>query len=150
MFMSSAIDSLPDESRRVEMRVESHTSHISTVRKTVEQFAAAAGFGNAAAEQWGLCVNEALANVIRHAYGGQVGKPVVITLEYHPDSPSPAMQVTIRDWGNGVNPAKLKPKPYDPFEPGGVGLICLRSLMDDVTYTPQPDGMLMRMVKKKS
>ena len=41
------------------------------VRKAVEAFALAAGLAPAAIADLGLAVNEALANVIRHAYQGR-------------------------------------------------------------------------------
>ena len=33
------------------------------------------------------------------------------------------------------------------MQPGGLGLVCIRSLMDEVQYVTQPDGMLLRMTK---
>jgi len=61
------------------------------------------------------------------------------------------MTITIRDWGNGVDPSCVPQRPYDPLEPGGVGLICLRQWLDEVRYDRQPDGgMLTTMRKKKS
>jgi anti-sigma regulatory factor (Ser/Thr protein kinase) len=97
-------------------------------------------------------VNEALANVIRHAYEGADGKPIRVLVEYcaaEKDGPG-ELRVTIRDWGNGVNPVELPAKPQDPLRPGGLGLVCLGKLMDDVAFAPQPDGgMLLTMVKRK-
>ena len=57
--------------------------------------------------------------------------------------------VSIRDWGNGVDPSTMPCREYDPLEPGGVGLICLKQWMDDVRYTPQRDGMLLTMKRAK-
>ena len=133
---------------RLELHLASHTVELSRSRKGIEQFAATHGFDETAQAQIGLCVNEAMANVIRHAYGGATGKPILVVSEYR-ETPTTALRITIRDWGHGKNPADLPPKPYNALEPGGVGLICLRSLMDEVTYTPQPDGMLLTMVKRK-
>ena len=59
------------------------------------------------------------------------------------------MTVELRDWGNGVDPSTRPPEPYNPLEPGGVGLICLQKLMDRVVYTPQPDGMLLTMTRAR-
>jgi serine/threonine-protein kinase RsbW len=133
------------------MRIESDPAQIAVVRRAAEDFATAHGFDDTATAAIGLCLNEALANVIRHAYENRPGRPIVITIEYLAQGtpPAPVMQITIRDWGNGVNPDTLPPKPHDPLTPGGVGLICLGKLMDDITYTPQQDGMLMTMVKRK-
>ena len=63
------------------------------------------------------------------------------------DQPGRA-EVKIRDWGNGVNPQSRMPVAKDPLTPGGLGLVCLRQLMDDISYQPQNDGMLMMMSKK--
>lgn len=139
--------------RRIELRLQSHAAQVAEARRAVEQLAADTGFDAAAQGELGLCVNEALANVIRHAYGGVEGRPIVVAAEYSApvDGGSPALRVTIRDWGNGVNPTDLPPKPRDPLQPGGLGLVCLRKLMNAVTFTPQPDGgMLLTMVKTKS
>ena len=55
----------------------------------------------------------------------------------------------IRDWGNGVNPGAIPPRAHDPATPGGIGLICLRSMMDRAEFTPQPDGMLLTLSKRR-
>jgi anti-sigma regulatory factor (Ser/Thr protein kinase) len=71
--------------------------------------------------------------------------PIVVTAQCQGDT----VVVTIRDWGNGVNPASLPAKPYDPTEPGGLGLICLNKMLTEVTYVPQADGMLLIMKKRR-
>jgi serine/threonine-protein kinase RsbW len=126
--------------------IPSDPGRIAEVRKTVEQVATASGLGEQAVAEVGLCVNEALANVIRHAYRGVKDRPILVCA-YCQDQ---MLVVTIRDWGNGVNPATLPPKPFDPLEPGGLGLICLRRMMNEVTYVPQGDGGGMLLVMKKA
>jgi serine/threonine-protein kinase RsbW len=137
--------------RTFRLRHTSDTAHIAGARRAIEQFAAQWGFNTAAQADIGLCVNEALANVIRHAYANSKAKPIELSGEFLPaaDRAPAALRVTIRDWGNGQNPASLPPKPRDPLTPGGLGLVCLQKLMDEVSYVPQPDGMLLTMVKKK-
>src|SRR4051812_1167864 len=63
------------------LETTSDTAAVAGVRRAVEAFAATAGFGEEAVGHLGLVVNEALANVIRHAYAGQGGRPVVVTAE---------------------------------------------------------------------
>ena len=143
---------LPGENGlRLELHLASHTAELAKARKAVEHFAAHHGFSENAQAQVGLCVNEAMANVIRHAYGGTSGKPILLIADYDesPDLGSAALRIAIRDWGNGRDPSEMPPKPYNALEPGGVGLICMRRMMDEVTYTPQPDGMLLTLVKRK-
>jgi len=42
----------------------------------------------------------------------------------------------------------VTPKVEGELSPGGIGLVCIRKLMDDVTFEQLPDGMLLKMVKK--
>jgi anti-sigma regulatory factor (Ser/Thr protein kinase) len=96
-------------------------------------------------------VNEALANIMRHAYGGAKDRPIQINADPVDGSGGNHIRIAIRDWGNGVNPASLPEKQYDPLTPGGLGLICMRKMMDETVYTPQPDGgMLVTMTKKRT
>jgi serine/threonine-protein kinase RsbW len=125
--------------------IQSDPAQIAGVRRTIEKVAQSAGLDDQAVAEVGLCVNEALANVIRHAYRGVKDRPIVLSA-YCQDE---GLVVTIRDWGCGVNPATLPPKPYDPLEPGGLGLICLCRMMSQVNYVPQGDGMLLEMKKHK-
>jgi serine/threonine-protein kinase RsbW len=131
--------------RRVELRVESHPANLAQVRKTIERFAAEQGFDDRAVAEIGLVVNEAMANVIRHAYAGRTDRPVHLEAE----ADDGQLVIRLRDWGSGVDPTKQPSRERDPLTPGGVGMICLRQWMDNVTYTPQRDGMLMTMVRKK-
>jgi anti-sigma regulatory factor (Ser/Thr protein kinase) len=136
---------LPPPPPGVDVTIESDPANIAAVRRAVEDLGRTAGLDERAVADLGLCVNEALANVIRHAYGGAAGRPIQIRAHWRDD----ALVVTIRDWGNGVNPASLPPKPYDPLEPGGLGLICLQKLLTEVAYVPQDNGMLLVMTQRR-
>jgi anti-sigma regulatory factor (Ser/Thr protein kinase) len=139
-FPLSSSNTIPG---RLELTIQSDPACIAGVRRAVEALAAASGMGDAGVGEVGLCVNEALANIIRHAYGGADGRPIVVAA-YCQDG---ALVVTMRDWGNGVNPAALPAKPREELTPGGLGLICLRRMMTRVEFAPQADGMLLVMTK---
>lgn len=131
-------------------RFASHPAHLAAVRKSVERFCVTqTTLDDPAREEVGLVVNEALANVIRHAYAGATDRPVEVTAERH-DGPAGTVGVRllIRDWGNGTDPAALPPKEHDPLTPGGLGMICLYQLMDEVRFDPQPaGGMLLALTR---
>jgi len=135
--------------RRLELKVTSAPSNLATVRKAIESFAEANGFGANAVAQIGLCVNEAVANIIRHAYRGNETRPVHVTAQME-DREGGRIVITLRDWGVGIDPNSLPRRAYDPLEPGGVGMICLQQWMDTVTYTPQSDGgMLTTLIRRR-
>lgn len=130
----------------LELNTTSDPANLAPTRKAIESFCLAHGLDQRACDEIGLCFNEAMANITRHAYGGATDRPIVVRASHIFD----AVSVSIRDWGTGVNPETLPRKPKDPMVPGGLGLICLRELLDDMQFTPQPDGMLLTMVKRKS
>jgi anti-sigma regulatory factor (Ser/Thr protein kinase) len=130
-------------------RIVSDPVQIAPVRLAVERLAADSGFDAKAVGEVGLCVNEAIANVIRHAYGGKADRPIHVRAHF--DAKLDQLDVLIRDWGKGINPDTLpvKPKQLDPLLPGGLGLICLKQMMTAVVFTPQPDGMLLTMSRRR-
>jgi anti-sigma regulatory factor (Ser/Thr protein kinase) len=130
---------------KLRLKILSDPANLAAVRLAVESLCLQNGMAKKASDEVGLCLNEAMANVIRHAYGGAANQPIEITAEYRDD----AVRIAIRDWGNGVNPESLPPQPYDPLQPGGLGLICLKQMMTEVKFTPQPDGMLLEMTRSK-
>ncbi len=143
-MMSRSVSPSPDD--LLEWQLCSDPAQLSDSRKRVEAFARTCGLSGSACNDLGLCANEALANIMRHAYSGVTDQPIRVTAQRLPDG----VKLSIRDWGNGVNPASLPARPKDPTQPGGLGMICLRSLVDVVRFTPQPDGMLLEMQKKKA
>ncbi len=131
---------------RVNLNVTSDPANLAPVRQSFEQFAIECGFDARAVGDIGLCINEAMANVTRHAYHGATDRPIEVAAEYA----NGALRITLRDWGTGENPAARLPAGHDPARPGGLGLICMRSLMDQVIYEPQPDGMRLTLIKKRA
>jgi len=129
----------------IELKIQSHPANLAPTRKAIEDFGGQCGFGEEDRGQIGLCVNEALANVIRHAYGGATDRPIVIEARYGHE----VLRISIRDWGSGVMPQDCSPEQHDPRVPGGLGLICMRRMMDTVSFSPQPDGMLLEMSRKR-
>ena len=125
----------------LQLRITSDPANLAPVRRAVEDFCAACGFREEARGEIVLCVNEALANVTRHAYGGAADRPVHLEATFN----AGLLRITIRDWGCGRVPSEPR---HDPLRPGGVGMVCLRELMDRITFTPQPDGMLLTMERR--
>ena len=131
------------EPRELRLRVTSDPANLAPVRHDLERFCADCGYDECSRGEIVLCVNEAMANITRHAYAGAHDRPVQIDAHFSDRT----LRITIRDWGSGKTPPVMIPD-RDPLQPGGVGLICLRSLMDKIFYTPQPDGMLLTMERR--
>src|SRR3954447_4797343 len=109
---------LPTPPASLRLHVTSDTANLAPVRQAAEAYARSAGFDDAAVGEIGLLLNEAMANVIRHAYANQPGRPIGVVGELLQPSEVPgaaenghtiALRIRLRDWGNGVDP-RLAPK----------------------------------------
>ncbi len=136
----------PQRPERVELNIQSHPANLAATRKAIEDFAERCGFDASSRDEIGLCVNEAMANVIRHAYAGAKDRRITVVAERTADG----IDISVRDWGTGVNPQCHEADAYDPLVPGGLGLVCMRQLMDALRFVPQPDGMLLIMTRHLS
>jgi serine/threonine-protein kinase RsbW len=144
------------------MVFESDPRHLGPTRIAVEKLCAAAGFERGACEEVGLAVNEAVANIIRHAYGNRHDQKI----ELHARTGPNGVELRLRDWGSGKVPSPAKRDDgsarrdlaapsagpavkVEELKPGGLGLVCMKSLMDEVVFEPQSDGMLLIMRRRR-
>jgi len=74
---ASRLDRMSDAALQV--RMKSDPAAFAEVRRTVEATARDLGLGPKQVDELGLCVNEALANITRHAYGGAVDQPIELS-----------------------------------------------------------------------
>lgn len=96
-------------------------------------------------------VDEALANVMRHAYGGKSGMPIAVTFRRlhgrnHPMD-NAGIEVVLEDQGIPAEPSKLEGRPFDEIRPGGLGLHFMRQSMDEVEFIRKRGKNQLRMVK---
>jgi len=96
-----------------------------------------------------LAVDEALANVIKHAYGGAADKKIEIEIEeLNEEVKEQGLKVSIRDFGKAVEISKIKGRKLTDIRPGGLGVHIMRKVMDKVVFEcPPSGGTLLRMVK---
>jgi serine/threonine-protein kinase RsbW len=125
------------------LQTTSDPANLAPVRRQIEAFCTARGFRDPALGEIVLCVNEAMTNITRHAYGGATDRPIEIEADFSQNQ----LRVSLRDWGNGKQPPGCMQE-HDPLRPGGIGLLCLGKLMDQFTFTPQPDGMRLTMYRR--
>jgi anti-sigma regulatory factor (Ser/Thr protein kinase) len=133
-----------DTMNRLELKITSDPANLRDVRKQVEAFAHAGGMPQEDCDAVGLVINEALANIIRHGYRGAHDQPILVTAE----TDDGQLRLQIRDWAKPFDPATLPKKEASDLKPGGLGLLCMRKLMDEAEFVPLPDGMLLKLLKR--
>jgi len=140
-----------DTPAALQIRLTTDTAEVAPARLAIEAFCAQAGFEDVAVGEVGLCVNEAIANIIRHAYRDSKlsidQQKIELCAEF--DCSSGLLRISLRDFGTGIAPGALPGEKIDPLKPGGLGLICLGRLMDKVSFSPQNPGMLLELERKR-
>lgn len=114
----------------------------------VVQAARDAGLDGASTYEIQLAVNEASANIIDHAYGGESER----TIECVCEGDEEGLVVILRDWGQSFDPREIREEDFDvPLEQltmRGAGMRIIRRAVDEIDYRSGPNGMNELKLKK--
>jgi len=141
----------PKSEMLLKLELQSNPEALCLVRAAVERAAEVMHFRDAETRAIVRSVDEALANVMRHAYGGRPGLPIEMSCYKLPIGGQSAAQggieILLADQGVPVKPETLKGRPLDEIRPGGLGLHFIRQSMDEVEFSRKKGKNLLRMVK---
>ncbi|GAC1630815.1 MAG: hypothetical protein NVS9B14_01890 [Candidatus Acidiferrum sp.] len=119
------------------------------VRGAVAPIASALGFSEEDCRKITLAVDEAITNIIRHAYGGKLNRPIIVefnTVDGAGDSKS-GLEIVLSDRGPKPKPDAFKGLPAGELRSGGLGLHFMRQSMDTVAHSRVGSTNRLRMVK---
>jgi anti-sigma regulatory factor (Ser/Thr protein kinase) len=101
------------------------------VRAVVGQMAGLCGFQEDEIQFITLAVDEACANIIRHAYGGRRDGEIRLSCSVKDEG----IEFLLIDRGSAPKDVhRLEPRSVDEVRPGGLGMHLIRSVMDEVRY----------------
>jgi anti-sigma regulatory factor (Ser/Thr protein kinase) len=126
------------------MKLPSDPRLLAVVRETVSKFAAVWGFGDEQCRGITHAVDEALSNVIRHAYKNRSDHEIEMRFEADGD----CLEFTIVDCGEPLDRTKLCAQPLDATSLGGRGTHIIRQIMDEVSYEKAPEGNRLHLKKR--
>jgi anti-sigma regulatory factor (Ser/Thr protein kinase) len=131
------------------MTIPSRTEFLAVVREVTRRFGELAGFDRGQAEQLALAVDEAATNVIEHAYGGSVDRPVEVR---YADGGSD-LRIEVVDEGKGVDPRDVPTVDLRRYaserRTGGLGMHLMGQIMDSVSFSRSGKRNVCRLVKHK-
>ncbi|MCU1238494.1 MAG: putative anti-sigma regulatory factor, serine/threonine protein kinase [Candidatus Solibacter sp.] len=131
-------------SMHVTFVMRSHPRYLAVVRATVGQLAVTAGLEDSESRALVLAIDEALANVIRHAYHGRSDQR--IELECH--AAAGELKFRIRDSGDPPDPTSIGSREIGCDQIGGLGTHIIRDVMDTVSYRTSPEGNCFTAAKR--
>jgi len=133
------------------LELGSNPEVLCVVRGAVEQLAECMGFSEEQSRVVTRAVDEAVANIIRHAYRGRPNRPIAITC-YRARHSNHAkgrdcLEIILEDRGAAADRAKLRGRPLDEVRPGGLGMHFIRDAMDTMEYRRASRKNRLRLVK---
>jgi len=142
-----------DESRVLLLRLEMHSdpSLLCAVRGAVERLTESFGFTAPDCRAVTRAVDEALTNIIRHAYGGRPDQPIEMffrSVHRHANTKSSdGLEIELCDRGPSIERAQLCIRELEEVKPGGLGLHFIQQSMDVVEFKRAKGTNRLRLVK---
>ncbi len=143
--MKPALD--PETFRLV---IPSQTRYLNLVTGLAKRASLVAGMDDATAAKVSIAVDEAITNVIKHAYGGETTHLVDIELRFTPT----ALEIHIWHTGQGIRDNDVvlpDPREYVKHpRKGGLGLLLMSRFMDEVHFLEGKERNECCMIKRVS
>lgn len=133
------------------LEMQSNPALLCAVRGAVERLTESFGFTPEDCRAVTLAVDEALTNIIRHAYHGRPDQPM--ELYFHSvrrttdAKETRGLEILLCDHGPAIEQSKLCGRALDDVKPGGLGLHFIKQSMDIVEYQRANGTNRLRLVK---
>lgn len=114
------------------------------VRAAVSELSLVFGLPEESSQGVTLAVDEALANIIRHAYKNRYDRQIELNCQAANDQ----IEFTLLDQGEPPDPARICGQPLDDVSLSGRGTHLIKMMMDEVTYECVPGGNQLTLIKR--
>ena len=135
----------------LKMELRSDPAMLGAVRGAVTGLTERLGFPEPECSAVVRAVDEALTNIIRHAYQGQAGRPIQASfrrIRVRRDGVQrAALEILLEDQGVRVDRAQLRGRRLEDVRPGGLGLHFIQQSMDTVEFRHRNGKNRLRLVK---
>ena len=117
---------------------------LSIVRATVDELGGTYGLSKEECVGVTLAIDEAIANVIRHAYKSRYDQTIEFECLIHDQQ----LEFTLLDQGEPPDPARICAQPLDGIALSGRGTHLIKAVMDEVSYNRVPEGNQLKRIKR--
>jgi anti-sigma regulatory factor (Ser/Thr protein kinase) len=137
------------ETQQFKLTITSESSNLETVCEFITNAARSSGLTEKQTDDVQMAVDEAVTNVIEHAYAGKTNGRIMIVCEYRGDE----FIVEIQDFGKPFDASQVRaPRTRGPLSHrtiGGLGIFFMKKLMDEVQFSSDREhGNRTRLVKR--
>jgi serine/threonine-protein kinase RsbW len=134
----------PNDNEIIRIKIPSHPKYISRLREIVGEVCQKMNFNEEKAVELKLAVNEAVSNIIRHAYEGQTNKAIFVYFYMFSDR----LEIAIRDYGKKVQPFEIKSRDLNDVKDHGLGVFLMETFADEIYFDFTPSvGTEVKFIK---
>ncbi len=124
------------------LKLPADSANLVLIRQFVSGIAMEMGFDEDGVDQIQLAVDEACANVVKHAYSSDNANGAQHLINVTVRKKADKIEITVADKGSGFNADGLQSPDMDEYleerKKGGLGGHLIRTFMDKVTFRMQP------------
>lgn len=135
----------------LKFELQSNPELLCAVRGAMERLTEKIGFPESECRSVTRAVDEAMANIIRHAYGDQRDQPIELSCyraqRVADGEAREGLEIVLKDHGVPADPTKMRGRSLDEVRPGGLGLHYIRESMDVMEFTRSVGTNQLRLVK---
>jgi len=126
------------------IKVQSDPKYLSLIRSVTAKIGELYGLSEATIEDVKLAVDEACSNVIKHAYGGDTNKNILVKYRVT----KKGFEVLIEDNGIKVQPESIEGRSLNDIRPGGLGVHLIKRAFDIFQFDQRKrKGNRLRLVR---
>ncbi len=123
--------------------VPSHPRFLSVARAVVSEVGSVCGLSGKGCREVTLAVDEAMANIIRHAYRNHYDQEIQLNCQISGEF----LEFRLVDQGEPPDQAKIRSQPLNDHSLSGRGTHMMKLMMDEVCYERVPGGNQLRLKK---
>ena len=131
-------------SLQLKFAMPSDPRYLPVVRGAIGALAAVIGWDESDCRAITLALDEALANIIRHAYHSRADGRIELECRQVEDG----LEVTLLDTGDAPDRTKICAREVSCDQPGGRGTHIIKEVMDTVSYQATPAGNCFMATKR--
>jgi anti-sigma regulatory factor (Ser/Thr protein kinase) len=129
---------------QIKFSVPSDPRYLCVVRGAIGALAGVIGWDESECRAIVLAIDEALANVIRHAYHNRTDGWMELECRESADG----LEISLLDNGDAPDRSKICARELGGDQPGGLGTLIIKDVMDKFSYEESPRGNRFVAVKK--
>ena len=135
----------------LKLELQSNPEMLCVVRHALGQLAETLGLSSTECRAVVLAVDEALTNIIKHAYGGEAGRLIRASFSRievpQNGKQKKALEIILEDRGKKIDRAKLCGRSLEDVRPGGLGMHFINECMDVVEFRRKLGKNQLRLIK---